>query len=325
MRLEPGDAARSGAALADLPRAVLAVTGPLRVKFLQGLVSNDVAGRSAGEGCLAALLDAKGHVQSFLRALVSTDTVFLEVPQERLDTVERLLVHYRVAAPVRFARPAARVLALLGPEAAAVLGRCGASVPDQDAEAHASTSLSGVPALVARASDVPAHGLVLHVPSEAMQTVRGALTGAGAVAITASTMDVLRVEDGIPWYGPDVTDANLLHETGLVRLYHSPAKGCYVGQENVARLEARGGNVNKALRGLRLGAPATAGDAIAGEGGDVGRITTAGLSPRLGPIAMGYVHRSRFEPGSVVEVAGAAATVAALPLVGRREGVSSGP
>jgi glycine cleavage system aminomethyltransferase T len=87
-----------------------------------------------------------------------------------------------------------------------------------------------------------------------------------------------------------------------------------VGQEVIARLEARGGNVNKRLRGLRLGAPSAAGAAIRAEGQDVGRVTTAGVSPRLGPIAMGYVHRSRFEPGTAVEVDGAPAGVAELPL-----------
>jgi tRNA-modifying protein YgfZ len=112
-----------------------------------------------------------------------------------------------------------------------------------------------------------------------------------------------------PWYGPDVTEENLLHETGLVGECHSPAKGCYVGQEVVARLEARGGNVNKALRGLRLSAPASAGAAVTVEGRDVGRVTTAGVSPRLGPIALAYVHRSHFAPGTAVEVGGAPATV----------------
>lgn len=307
------DAARSGAALAVLPRGVLAVTGPQRVKFLHGLLSNDVASRAAGQGCPAALLDAKGHVQAFLRVLVGPDAVWLEMPRERLDTVERLLVHYKVAAPVRFARREAGVFGLLGPQAPAVLQRCGASVPDT-AEAHASATLAGSPVVVARASDVPANGFVIHVPGDAVEAARAALAAAGAAPIAPAVLDALRIEDGIPWYGPDVTEANLLHETGLIRQYHSPTKGCYVGQENVARLEARGGNVNKALRGLRLSAPANAGDAVTCEGTEVGRVTTAAVSPRLGPIAMGYVHRARFEPGTAVEVAGAAATVTLLPL-----------
>jgi folate-binding protein YgfZ len=110
-----------------------------------------------------------------------------------------------------------------------------------------------------------------------------------------------------------VTDENLLHETGLLREYHSPTKGCYVGQEVVARLEARGANVNKLLRGLRLTSPAAPGDVVRAEDKDVGRVTTAAVSPRLGPVALAYVHRSRAEPGSTVEVAGAPATVVALP------------
>jgi folate-binding protein YgfZ len=173
--------------------------------------------------------------------------------------------------------------------------------------------------LAAGASDLPAAGVVLHVPAAAEAEIRTALEAAGAVPVGRETLDVLRIEDGVPWFGPDVTEANLLHETGLVAQYHSPTKGCYVGQEVIARLEARGGNVNKGLRGLRLRAPATPGDAIRAGGADVGRVTTAGVSPRLGPIALGYVHRSRFEPGTEVEVGGAVATVTALPMAATAE------
>ncbi len=310
------EAARSDAALAAIPRAVLAVAGPLRQKFLHGVLSNEVAGRAAGQGSLAALLDAKGHVLALMRVLVSADTVWLELPADRLEAVERLLVHYRVAAPVRFARAAVAVLGVMGPGAREALGRAGLEVPELDPQSHVAGALGGAQALVSRASDLPAGGFVLHVAADAAGAVKGALIAAGAVPITAATLDALRVEDGIPWYGPDVTEANLLHETGLVPQYHSPTKGCYVGQENIARLEARGGNVNKALRGLRLGAPAAAGEAITAEGAEVGRITTAAVSPRLGPIAMGYLHRSRLEPGTQVDVGGNPATVCSLPLTG---------
>ncbi len=81
----------------------------------------------------------------------------------------------------------------------------------------------------------------------------------------------------------------------------------------MARLEGRGGHVNKMIRGLRLARPAAAGDAVTAEGKDVGRVTTAGISPRFGAVALAYVHRSRSEPGSLVDVAGAPATVVALP------------
>jgi len=307
-------AARAGAALLPLPRAVLAVTGPLRQKFLHGILSNDIAGRAPGQGCLAALMDAKGHLLQLLRVLVGADTVWLEAPAERLDALEQDLVHYRVAAPVRFGRPALAVLGLLGPQAAALLATLGVEAAALPAEGHAAGALEGTAVRVARASDLPAGGFALHVPTESAEAVRAALEALGAVPLGESAMDALRIEDGTPWYGPDVTEANLLHETGLVQTYHSGTKGCYVGQEVIARLEARGGNVNKALRGLRLGAPAHAGGAVTFEGAAVGQVTTAAVSPRLGPIAMAYVHRARFEPGTVVDVAGAPATVSGLPL-----------
>jgi folate-binding protein YgfZ len=309
------EAAREGAAVFELGRAVLAVTGPLRQKFLHGILSNEVAGRADGQGSLCTLLDAKGHVLALMRVLVGADTVWLELPADRLDEVERLLAHYRVAAPVRFARPAAAVLAVAGPAARDALARAGAEVPDLRPEDHVSRAIAGAPTRVGRASDLPARGVALHVAADAAAAVRDALLAAGAASIGASTVDALRVEEGIAWYGRDVTEANLLHEAGLVRRYHSPPTGCYIGQENIARLEARGGNVNKALRGLRLGGPAAAGDVITAEGAEVGRVTTAAVSPRLGPVAMGYVHRSRSEPGTRVEVAGAEASVAALPLL----------
>jgi folate-binding Fe-S cluster repair protein YgfZ len=100
----------------------------------------------------------------------------------------------------------------------------------------------------------------------------------------------------------------------LVAEYHSPAKGCYVGQEVIARLEARGANVNKVLRGLKLALPVSRDTPVMRDGREVGRVTTAGVSPRLGPVAMAYVHRSANEPGTTVEVDGRTAVVAALPL-----------
>jgi len=307
-------AARTGAALVDLAeRSLLEASGPQRQKFLQGMLSNDVLGRTPGQGCMAALMTAKGHLLVLLRALVTKDAVLLEMPAERLDPVERTLFHYRVAAPVRFRRRSAAVLGVLGPGAPGVLGTVGCPVGGLAAEAHLESSVAGQAARVARASDLPGDGFVLHVEPEGAEAVWSALRAAGARPLGRAALDALRVEEGCAWYGRDATEDSLLHETGLLRLYHSPTKGCYIGQEVVARLEARGGHVNKRLRGLRLQAAAPPGSSVTALGKDVGRVTTSALSPRLGPIAMAYVHRSHGEPGSVVEVAGEPATVAQLP------------
>jgi folate-binding protein YgfZ len=178
-----------------------------------------------------------------------------------------------------------------------------------DPEAHEVAALAGQAVRLVRAGDLPAGGFVLHAAPSGATAVWEAVRAAGARPVGQDALDALRVEALRPWYGSDVTEENLLHETGLVGECHSPAKGCYVGQEVVARLEARGGHVNKALRALRLTAAAAPGAPVSVEGKEVGRVTTAAVSPRLGPVALAYVHRSHFAPGTAVEVGGAPATV----------------
>jgi hypothetical protein len=307
-------AARSAWALTDLgDRGLLEATGPLRQKLLHDVLSNDVE-LPAGRGSRAALMDVKGHLQALLRVSVAGDRVVLEVPAERLDTVEEALVRYRVGAPVRFARPDLAVLGVLGPEAAERLAALGLPAPAEGAESHAAGRLGETEVRVIRAGDMPAAGLVLHVARDGVAAVWERLVEAGARPLGRRALDVLRIEDGRPWYGPDVGFENLLHETGLLTELHSFGKGCYVGQEVVARLEGRGGHVNRQLRGLRLGAPATAGDGIERDGKPVGSVTTAGVSPAHGPVAMAYLHRSCFDPGTRVSVAGRPAEVTPLPL-----------
>ena len=307
--------AREDAGWFDLPsRSLLLATGPLRQKFLHGMLSNDLQSRSAGQGCRAALMDAKGHLLAFLRALVAENEVLLELPADRRDEIGRRLEHYRVAAPVRFASSTDAVLGLVGPRALERLRGLGASIGEMPAESHAKIELAGANARLVRAGDLPASGYVLYLPAEAAPRLRAALEEAGVPALSTEALDALRIEDGRPWYGPDISPRNLLHETGLVGEYHSPSKGCYVGQEVIARLEARGGNVNQRLCGLKLSEPRPAGTILRAETKEVGRLTTAAVSPRLGPIAMGYVHRSHFEPGTLLDAEGAQAVVTALPL-----------
>lgn len=307
-------AARAGAALIALPeRALLAVSGAMRQKFVHGLVSNDVLGRAAGEGCLASLMDVKGHLLAFFRVLACDHALRLELPAARLEALRALFEHYRVAAPVKFAPEPEIVMALVGPAAGDVLARAGVLTPPEGRERHVETVLAGRAVRVVRAGDLPGAGFVLHVDREAAADGEQALFDAGACRLERAALDALRVEHGRPWYGFDVGEDNLLHETGLVAELHSASKGCYVGQEVIARLEARGGNVSRALRGLRLERPAERGAALLAGDDTVGEVTTAAVSPRLGPIAMAYVHRKHFEPGTLLQVAGAPATVTALP------------
>jgi folate-binding protein YgfZ len=289
-------------------RTLLVATGPQRQKFLHGLLSNDLQSRTPGQGTRAALMDAKGHLLTFLRALVTESEIVLELPADRREEIHRLLDHYRVAAPVRFA-PSTHVVIGLDDAARRAL-----DVPELSPESHAKVKIAGAEVRAVRAGDLPRGGYVLHVPADAAAAVTEALEKAGLTRLAAEALDALRIEEGRAWYGPDVSTRNLLHETGLVGEYHSPSKGCYVGQEVIARLEARGGNVNQRLRGLRLSEGRPARTTLRSEGKDAGVLTTTAVSPRLGPIAMGYVHRAHAEPGTVLDADGARAEVTTLPM-----------
>jgi folate-binding protein YgfZ len=306
-------AARSGAAIVDLSdRGLLRATGPQRQKFLHSLLSNDVD-LPPGCGSRNALMDVKGHIQALIRCSVTAQAVVMELPGQQIEATEKILLHYKVAAPVRFARGDEVVLGLLGPDAEQTLVRTGGSAPGAAPESHMEGTIADLPLRIIRAGDLPALGLMLHVPAATAAAVWDALVAAGAAPLGRRALDVLRIEDGCPWYGPDVSDAQILHETGMLAAYHSSAKGCYLGQEVVARLEGRGGHVNKQLRALQLTAPASPGATIEVDEREVGRITTYGTSPEHGPIAMGYIHRDHYDPGTVVTVDGRRATVASLP------------
>jgi folate-binding protein YgfZ len=295
-------------------RALLVATGPQRQKFLHGLLSNDLQSRTPGQGTRAALMDARGHLLTFLRALVTEGEIVLELPRDRRDEIHRLLDHYRVAAPVRFAPSTDVVIGLVGPQVVARLRGHGADVADLAPESHAKIVLGGASVRLVRAGDVPRSGHVLHVPAESAAVAAKELEAAGFLRLSPEALDALRIEEGRAWYGPDVSTRNLLHETGLVGEYHSPSKGCYVGQEVIARLEARGANVNQKLRGLKLATARPPGTVLRSEGKDAGVLTTTAESVRLGPIAMGYVQRAHAEPGTVLDADGARAEVTALPM-----------
>jgi folate-binding protein YgfZ len=181
--------------------------------------------------------------------------------------------------------------------------------PPGSPEDHRRARLAGREVVVARAGDLPGGGFVVHTAPEHAEAAWTALKDAGARPVGRDALDARRVEDLRPWYGFDITEDNLLHETGLLGELHSSTKGCYVGQEVVARLEARGGHVNKALRRLRLSAPTVRGSAVLADEKEVGRVGTAAVSPRYGPVALAFVHRSHLAAGTRLVVAGAPATV----------------
>jgi folate-binding protein YgfZ len=244
---------------------------------------------------------------------VTKQAVLLETNKDRIGPVEATLTHYRVGTPVRFRPLTTAVLGLLGPHAGDVLLAVGVDPRELKEEGHGEFHVREEDVRVSHDTDLPGEGFGIHVRPEAASSMLDALTQAGALAVSRAAVDMRRVEAGRPWFGSDITPDNLLHETGLIGEYHSYTKGCYVGQENVARLEARGGNVNKALRGLRLETVVPAGTRLEAGEEDAGWVTTSAASPRLGAIALGFVRRPWLEPGTSLRALGRKATVTPLP------------
>jgi folate-binding protein YgfZ len=157
-------------------------------------------------------------------------------------------------------------------------------------------------------------GLDLVLDGEAVEQVRSVLTDRGAVPVGEEAAELLRIESGRPRHGLDMSDDNLPGEVGLEQRAVNFTKGCYVGQEPVARMHYRG-HPNRCLRGLRLSEPAAAGSPVfAADGKDVGRLTSACVSPSLGPIALAIIRREVEPRGQVrVGAAGSSAAVVELP------------
>lgn len=264
------------------------MTGPKRVTLLHNLLSQDIQSLKPGDARLSALMDVKGHQVAWMRVAAFEDRICCETSAATIETVEATFQHYRVGAPVRFAKRDLIVACVVG-----------AVNPEAPASAFPLPSIAGVDQF--KALDVPLDGHVLYAPRGSWSALEHHLRERWGEPLSVEAFDVLRIESGIPWHGPDVGEENLLHETGQLALYHSSSKGCYLGQEIVARLEGRGGHVNRRLCGLSAPVPLEKDAELFVADKAVGRVTTAGTSPDFGFIAMGYVHRS-VEVGGVVSM-----------------------
>jgi tRNA-modifying protein YgfZ len=276
-------------------RGKLALTGSDAKSFLQGQVSNDVEGLTPGTGCYSAFLTPKGKMLGDVRILDTGDELLLDTErialQELFNMIRRFSIGYDVQLHKRTLQQG--LLSLLGPAADSV-----AAITELGSEEdlHVATELEGVAVRAVR-TDL---GLDLLCEAGDTDTLAGALEHRGAQPVSESVADCLRVERGRPRYGIDLDDSVIPQEADLNARAVSFTKGCYVGQETVARLYYRG-RPNRQLRGLRLSVPAWTGAEIKFGGRAVGRLGSIAESPWLGPIALALVRREA-PPGSHVAV-----------------------
>ena len=302
---------RTGSALVELPaRGAIVVTGSDRLDFLQGLLTNDIAGLAHDEGCYAAYLTPLGRIIADMRVFHLGDEVLLDVhgdvKDQLVDRFGSLVFAEDVGIVDRTS--AWNGVELHGPTAlttgAAVLGDgvagfgplpVGRYLVHRGALATATGEV-----IVARIDELGMPGLRLWIPRQDFAGRRGELLAAGAVESDHATAETIRIESGLPSFPEDMDTETIPLEAGIEGRAISLTKGCYVGQEVIIRVLHRGqGRVARKLVGLTL--DATGEDAA---GSAVGRVTSATYSPLVGgDIALGYVPRELAEPGAELIVA----------------------
>jgi folate-binding protein YgfZ len=304
-------AMREGCGLLDRSeRGKLALIGPDAIEFLNGQVTNELLGLCAGEGRYAAFLTHKGKMLGDLRILAVGEAPELLLDTERIalqalfDMIRRFKVGYEVELHKRTLERG--LLSLVGPAAETIAGA--AALADEE-HANAPTEIAGRAALAVR-TDV---GVDLLCDAADTQALLAALRERGAAPVREEAAECLRIERGRPRYGIDLDDTVIPQEAGLNERAVSFTKGCYVGQETVARLHYKG-KPNRHLRGLRLSAPVDTGAQLLLGERAVGRVGSFASSPGLGPIALALLRREA-QPGASVAVGehGASAEVVELP------------
>lgn len=317
---------RSSVGLFDMAhRGLLEVSGEDRVRWLDGMISGDVQAlenADSGAGCYAVLLTNKGAIIADLHVARMGDVYYLEGLRAELPRIRETLERYVIADDVRLEDRSSEFVALglEGPKALEVLRQATkGAIADLEPESWVESTIADRSVLVAAFGFSGEIGFQLRFASDDREAVeRGLVAAAGGNSLVRGgfeALEILRVEAGIPALGAELDEEVLPSEA---RLEHaiSISKGCYVGQEIVARLRARG-QVNHLLVGLRLGSEdlPEVGTELMADGRVTGELTSVARSPSEGPIALGYVRRKHAEPGTSIEILGVEAQVSALPFV----------
>ncbi|MBN1209535.1 MAG: aminomethyltransferase family protein [Myxococcaceae bacterium] len=315
-------AAREAVALHDASyRETLRITGEDRASFLHGMVTQDVKGLAPGGAAYTALVTAKGAMVADARLLKREADLLLDVEPGTGAKVKEFLEKYLISedAELHEATGEWGLLRLLGPRTAEVLGAAlGAAFEPLDPNATREATLAGAPVVLVGNPSFEKHQVDLLVPRGALEPVWKALAQAGGAQgvrpLGFQALELLRVEAGVPRYGQDMVDTTIPLEANLTHAI-SYNKGCYIGQEVIARATFRG-HMNRKLAGLLLGEVEVAPGAELRKGEKkVGWVTSVVRSPAQGQrVALGYVHRDHLDPGTELTLAeGPTVKVAPLP------------
>jgi folate-binding protein YgfZ len=320
-------------------RVRLEIGGPDRAKFLHNLTTNDVRRLPVGRGCEAFVTSTQGKTLAHVKILACADSILvctdpgglvLALPHfQKYGVFDDISLEDRSGSTFEFH--------LAGPMAGELLGLVCGGVPDPDYLAHLQSTVADCPLLVVRESPTGRPGFTLIGARSGGSRVAGILRGKGESLglseLDLESFEVMRIEAGTPVFGREVTEKNLPQEIGRDDRAINLVKGCYLGQETVARIDALG-HVNQLLKGLRLDSSATApapGAVVEADGKRVGYVTSSAVSPGWrAPIALGMIRASHARAGTELfvriadnpAVAATSAFVCDLPMVPHPGGTS---
>lgn len=330
--VEEYQAVRQAVGLSDLShRGKIRVTGDDRVKWLQGLISNDILPLQPGQGRYSSFLTHKGKMLGYFRVYVLADSLWVEdvgeVGEATIQALKKFLL-YGIKAKMENCAESWGLLLISGPKACATVSAAfGVEMSDLKPVSAVTAQIGGQTAFVLSTEETGETDIEVLLPAEALSTAWERLMEAGAAhgikAVGSLAREALRIEAGLPKAGPDLNEEIVPPEANLEGKAFSLSKGCYPGQEVVARMDTYG-NVRRHLVGLVMkesvipprGAKLFSGDR------ELGWVSSATQSPQMkAPIALAFPLRDFSAPGTTltVEIDGARhdATVQALPFYRR--------
>lgn len=298
-------------------RGKLAITGADVKEFLHGQVTQDIRGLDPGHGAYAAFLTNKGKMLGDMRVLNADGELLLDTERVALQPLFNMIRSYKLGYAVELHKRTLEsgLLSLIGPLAEDLIHATAGTLPGPTEHDHSPIELDGIGARAIR-TDL---GIDLLCGAQDTEALMSTLIAAGAGAIGEDTAETLRIESGRPRFGIDLDDSVIPQEAGLNARAVSFTKGCYVGQETVARLFYRG-KPNRELRGLRSSIKLPVGAELTNAEEDrvLGTVTSSVISPKLGALALALVRRE-VPPGTTVQAAGELdALVVELPFLSTR-------
>lgn len=309
------DALLQGAALFDLGwQAKLQISGKDRTRWLNGMVTNNIRDLGPGRGVYAFILTPQGHNQGDLTAYNRGEYLLATTVREQADKVTAVLKKYIIMDKVEIEDISEKLVSvgIAGPKAAETLTKAGIDASQLEAGQVADAAWREIRISIARSSHPQMDGYDIWLAPEHVEKLWDALIAAGATPAGSDALEMYRIARGVPRYGIDLRERDLPQETGQEHALNF-SKGCYIGQEIVERIRARG-NVHRTFIGFEVeGEPPQPGTKIRANDKDVGEVTSATRLPNGRTIALGYLRREVAAAGTAVQIGEQSATVQSLP------------